>query len=401
MANELTTEEFVRRAKAIHGDKYDYSKVVYQKKDSKVCIICPKHGEFWQTPHNHSRGQKCPKCALENKTMTTEKFIAKAQAIHGNMYDYSKVNYVDTKTKVCIICPIHGEFWQRPDIHLRGSICPKCSNNKKAKDLEYYIELSKAKHGDVFDFSNAIYRGNHKKTEIKCKKCGYTFYSTLPALIKNQGCRMCKVEPDRRISHIDGEIWRDIKKFKGYQVSNFGRVRSLDRIIKVGSNMRNVDGIILKTNKDKDGYEIIGFKIGDGDKGQRMRVHRLVAEAFIPNPDNYPCIDHINGIRDDNNVTNLRWCTVKMNSNYELAKKNRAEAIRQSYINDPNLRIVRAKTFGKSNMKRVEVFKNEKSLGVFESQSEAASVLGIPQASISSLMLKGNKNKNGITVKRV
>ena len=165
--------------------------------------------------------------------------------------------------------------------------------------------------------------------------------------------------------------------------------------------MRNVDGIILKTNKDKDGYEIIGFKIGDGDKGQRMRVHRLVAEAFIPNPDNYPCIDHINGIRDDNNVTNLRWCTVKMNSNYELAKKNRAEAIRQSYINDPNLRTVRAKTFGKSNMKRVEVFKNEKSLGVFESQSEAASVLGIPQASISSLMLKGNKNKNGITVKRV
>ena len=146
MANELTTEEFVRRAKAIHGDKYDYSKVVYQKKDSKVCIICPKHGEFWQTPHNHSRGQKCPKCALENKTMTTEKFISKAQAIHGNMYNYSKVNYIDTKTKVCIICPIHGEFWQRPDIHLRGSICPKCSNNKKAKDcyssFAFHIKLS-------------------------------------------------------------------------------------------------------------------------------------------------------------------------------------------------------------------------------------------------------------------
>lgn len=333
--------------------------------------------------------------------LKTEEFIRRAKAVHGDKYDYSKVNYINANTKVYIICPIHGEFLQRPDIHLSGSICPKCSNDKKGKSLEYYIELSKAKHGDVFDFNKAMYSGSRSKIEITCKKCGHTFYSTLPALIKNQGCRMCRIDPERRIEDIDGEMWCDIKRFKGYQVSNIGRVRSVDRVINVGSKKRKFEGLILKTKKDKDGYETIGFKIGHGDKGFRLKVHRLVAEAFIPNPDNYPCIDHINGIRDDNNVTNLRWCTNKMNANYELARKNMSKAVRQSYINNPYLRVIRANTFSKSNTKRVEVFKDGESLGIFESQREAASALGITDSNISSLVLKGKRTNNGIIVKRV
>ncbi len=399
MGKKLTQGDFLARVRKVHGNKYDYSKAVYKGKDEKVCIICPEHGEFWQTPHNHWNGQECPKCAKQKRASNTEEFIAKARSIHGGKYDYSKVKYVDSRTKVLIICPIHGEYWQRPDIHLSGSMCPKCVNESKTNTLEYYIELSKKKHGDKYDFSRAVYLGSRYEIEIHCKDCGNVFYSTPLNLIKGQGCRMCKIEEDRRIDCLEGEIWKDIKDFFGYQVSNFGRVRSIDRTVAMGSHKRKFAGLILKTNKDRDGYEGVTLKIGN--ESYRKKVHRLVAEAFIDNPNNYPCIDHINGIRDDNRMENLRWCTVKMNANYELAKKNRSKAIKQSYINDPELRMVRANTFGKSNMKRIEVFENGESLGIFESQIEAAKHLGVSQSLISSCMRNGTTSKGGITVKKI
>lgn len=401
MSKKITQEEFVARVCKLHGDKYDYSKAVYRGKDEKVCIICPEHGEFWQTPHNHWNGQNCPLCAIKKKASSTEAFIERAKKVHGDKYDYSKVEYVDAKTKVCIICPIHGEFWQRPDIHLRGSVCRRCANDDKANTLEYYIELSKGIHGDKYDFSHAVYLGSRHDIEICCKECGNVFRLPPTSLIKGQGCRMCKIEEHRRIDCLEGELWRDVKDFHGYQVSNFGRVRSIDRTIVAGGQKREVVGLILKTIKDKDGYDTVSFKMYDGDRGHKKRVHRLVAEAFIDNPNSYPCVDHINGIRDDNRVENLRWCTAKMNANFELAKKNRSEAIKQSYVNNPDLRTIRANTFGKSNMRRIEVFENGNSLGVFESQTQASAFLGISQSLISSCMRNGTTSKKGITVKNI
>lgn len=399
MGKKLTQEEFVARAQDVHGDKYDYSKSVYRGKDEKVCIICPEHGEFWQTPHNHWYGQNCPHCAIKDKTGNTNNFIAKARTIHGDKYDYSKVEYVDTRTKVRIACPIHGEFLQRPDIHLSGSICPKCSNDNKMNGLEFYIELSKKKHGDKYDFSHAVYLGSQHNIEIHCKECGNIFYITPQSLIRGCGCRMCRVEVDRRTECLEGELWKDIKDFDGYQISNMGRIRSVDRTVAVGVHKREIVGLILKTNKDKDGYEGVNLKVGG--KSYRKKVHRLVAETFIDNPNDYPCIDHINGIRDDNRTENLRWCTVKMNANYEPAKKNRSSAIKQSYVNNPNLREIRANTFGKSNMQRVEVFQNDISLGVFDSQIQASRCLGISQSLISQCARTGIKSKKGITVKKI
>lgn len=399
MGKKLTTEQFIEKARLVHGDKYDYSKVVYQRKDEKVCIICPKHGEFWQTPHNHCHGQNCPLCAIKDKTGNTNIFIAKARTIHGDKYDYSKVEYVDARTKVRIVCPIHGEFLQRPDIHLSGSICPKCSNDNRMNGLGFYMELSKKKHGDKYDFSHAVYLGSQHNIEIHCKECGNIFYITPRSLIRGNGCRMCMVEGERRIECLEGELWKDIKDFDGYQISNMGRIRSLDRKVAVGVHKREIVGLILKTNKDKDGYECVTLK--SGGKSYRKKVHRLVAEAFIDNPDNYPCIDHINGIRDDNRAENLRWCTVKMNSSFELALENRSKAIKNSYIKNPSLRKVRAETFRKSLSIRVEVFRNGVSLGVFNSQKEAADFLGIRQSLISNYMRGVNVNKNGITIKKL
>lgn len=136
-----STENFIEEAKQIHGDKYDYSKVVYERSNEKVCIICPEHGEFWQTPNSHLKGCGCPKCDFSYK-MNREDFILKSGNIHGNEYDYSKVEYVNSQTKVCIICPVHGEFLQTPNDHLCGCGCPKCKSSHMETEIRNYLKTN-------------------------------------------------------------------------------------------------------------------------------------------------------------------------------------------------------------------------------------------------------------------
>jgi len=191
-----TTDSFIERAKKLHGDKYDYSKVDYKGKDMNVCIICPKHGEFWQTPHNHLSGAGCPKCKNEyiskKYSDTTETFIEKAKKVHGDKYDYSKVNYINSRTKVCIVCPEHGEFWQRPNNHLNGWGCSKCSGSEK-KTTKTYIEQAKLVHGDKYDYSELEYINNKTKVQIICKEHGV--FETYPNhhLYMGIGCPKCTI----------------------------------------------------------------------------------------------------------------------------------------------------------------------------------------------------------------
>lgn len=165
-----TTEEFVERAIKIHGNKYDYSKVNYVNKRTNVCIICPEHGEFWQTPGGHLNGQGCPFCAGHIQ-YSTESFIEKAKEVHGNRYDYSKVQYINYKTKVCIICKEHGEFWQAPDNHLHGQGCIECSGRRQ-KTTEEFIVAAKLMHGDLYDYSKVEYSNLRSKVCIVCLKHG-------------------------------------------------------------------------------------------------------------------------------------------------------------------------------------------------------------------------------------
>ena len=147
LKNKVTnTKSFIEKAKQIHGDKYDYSKVEYVNSHTKVCIICPKHGEFWQTPNNHTHKTNpkgCPSCN-GTKKLTTKEFIEKAKKIHGNKYDYSKVEYINNLTKVCIICPKHGQFWQTPNKHLTGCNCPFCSHQSFKDTKKSFIETRTA-----------------------------------------------------------------------------------------------------------------------------------------------------------------------------------------------------------------------------------------------------------------
>jgi hypothetical protein len=121
---------FIEKAILVHGDFYDYSKVEYVNAHTKVCIMCPIHGEFWQTPSDHLSGRGCSKCAKKCR-YTTPEWVEEAIKKHGDLFDYSKVEYINTKTKVCIICKKCGkEFWQKPQDHLRGRGCPHCNRSR-------------------------------------------------------------------------------------------------------------------------------------------------------------------------------------------------------------------------------------------------------------------------------
>ena len=133
------TEWFIKKAKEIHGDKYDYSKVNYIHSMSGVCITCPIHGEFWQTPNRHLSHHGCPKCG-GNYPLNTDSFISKAKQIHGETYDYSKVEYKGNFNKVCIVCHKHGEFWQYANQHLQGRGCPHCRQSSLEKEVREFLE---------------------------------------------------------------------------------------------------------------------------------------------------------------------------------------------------------------------------------------------------------------------
>ena len=188
-----TTKEWINRCIKTHGYKYNYTKVEYKKISDKVCIICPEHGEFWQIASAHERGANCPKCSKKNvsdkKRKTTKEFIEKARTIHTNKYDYSKVKYEKNSKKVCIICPEHGEFWQSPSSHLKGSGCPKCSNKKK-KTTEEFITCANKKHDYKYDYTKTVYINKRTKVTITCPIHG-DFTQCAGNHLMGQGCPEC------------------------------------------------------------------------------------------------------------------------------------------------------------------------------------------------------------------
>ena len=198
---KLTTEEFVQKAKELHGDRYDYSKTKYIDNKTKVCIICHEkdkngieHGEFWQLPSNHihkTNKRGCPKCN-GGVRLTQEEFIKKAIDSHKeNEYDYSLVEYKNSNTPVKIKCNKCGKvFEQLPHVHLRDSGCPHCYGNLK-KTTEQFIEDAKKVHGDKYDYSKVNYIDCYHKVEIICNKCGNSFWQEANSHLQGHGCPNC------------------------------------------------------------------------------------------------------------------------------------------------------------------------------------------------------------------
>ena len=198
MGKRLNKEEFIKRAKLIHGDRYDYSKVNYINNSTKIILFDNVLKEYFTiTPASILNGcgnKNNVKNILSQKfSMGKNTFIEKAMKKHGDRYDYSKVNYINNRTKVCIICPEHGEFQQTPDKHLRGQGCPKCCRKNKKYTTDEFIEQAIKIHGKLYDYSETIYGKNKKeKVKIICPKHG-PFLITPESHLQGGGCKYCTV----------------------------------------------------------------------------------------------------------------------------------------------------------------------------------------------------------------
>lgn len=189
MRKRNTTEEFVSKARQVHGDKYDYSKVNYTNAKAKIVIICSAHGAFEQRSDNHLHGQNCPICAMANNCSNVEEFIVNAKLAHGNKYDYSKVIYKNARTKVIITCPIHGDFEQTPNNHLRGQNCPDCVVHN-CSNTEEFVNKAIIIHNNKYRYNKVNYVKSNVKVVIICSIHG-AFKQTPSNHLVGQGCPGC------------------------------------------------------------------------------------------------------------------------------------------------------------------------------------------------------------------
>ena len=225
------TDEFIKKATAIHRNKYSYEKTVYKKNKLNVTITCREHGDFLQTPDTHLGGKGCTECGkiigIKKKTKTTELFVERSVAVHGAKYDYSRSEYTGRFKDIIIVCREHGEFKQTPGSHLSGSGCPVCGqesrNIKLTETTEEFIKKSIEIHGSKYDYNKTEYIHGNTEVIITCAIHG-DFLQT-PNNHKDMcGCPVCgKIISKPEIELADflaefGEVIRNDRTFlKNYK----------------------------------------------------------------------------------------------------------------------------------------------------------------------------------------
>lgn len=195
----MNTNEFIKKARIIHEDKYNYDKAEYINTNTPVIITCPEHGDFEQTPKSHlTRKRGCSKCATEKNKgprITTEEFVNRAKAVHGGKYDYSKSVFVGALEKLIITCPIHGDFEQQAASHLSGKGCRQCANialsEGMTKTTAQFIKDARKVHGDKYSYDKTVYVHGHKKVMVTCPKHGDFEVSPSNHLFSKSGCPKC------------------------------------------------------------------------------------------------------------------------------------------------------------------------------------------------------------------
>ena len=185
----LSTEDFIKKAKSVHCERYDYRKASYKATDVKLVVTCNEHGDFLVSPHNHLRGKGCPRCAKTMK-LCTEAFVEKARLKYGDKYQYTKVDYKKSAQKVVLTCPIHGDWECSPANHLRGKECPSCKGGV-AYTQEIFVEKAMIKHQGNYAYDKAVYVNSKASVIITCPKHG-DFLQAPASHLDGAGCPLCK-----------------------------------------------------------------------------------------------------------------------------------------------------------------------------------------------------------------
>lgn len=318
---KITNEEIIQRFREVHGDRYDYSKVIYKGRHTKVCIICPIHGEFWQTPGNHLNGHKCPKCAEKRKnsrTITAEEYKKRYYEKFGDSgYDLSLTEYVNTKKKIKVICHEetdgveHGFFYTKPYDLMKGRGCPKCYEKRRGKwhfsNTEEFIMKARKIHGNKYDYSKVEYRGVKTKVCIICPMHG-EFWQTPNDHLSGKGCSHCKeskMEKEVGKILIEKNVLFETQKTFDWLKMNSGKHQYIDFYLpeyNVAIECQGQQHFIPTTfGGDYDGNEML-----EKTKNRDKNKHKLCTEHgiklyYINFDDNFS--DAVNRIYETENNT--------------------------------------------------------------------------------------------------
>ena len=298
-----TLREFIKDSIQVHGDRYDYSESKYVSKKEKITVICKEHGRFYPTPNNHTKQGNpsgCPKCgfllSIEKQIKPLETFIKECNDVHGDLYNYSNVNYTRSDEKVTIICNKHGEFYQSPNSHLRGSGCPECKTEKLTKTLDEFIKDSKEVHGELYNYSKVDYEKGDKKVIIICKKHG-EFKQTPRVHLGGGGCQRCSYSKGelevsnylkkRKIEYIPQFIFDDLSFERKLRCDFYLNVRNIviefngEQHYKSNSFFGGEEGLkkVQESDKLKEDYckkNNIGFEVIRFDEDVTERLNKIL-----------------------------------------------------------------------------------------------------------------------------
>src|SRR4051794_18556830 len=189
------TKSFVKAARKVHGDTFDYSETVYVSSKEHLKILCrvPDHGAFLTTSANHIRGRGCPVCYDLERRVSFEEFVARSRKVHGDIYDYAPEHYHSVIVKARIGCrvPGHGTFDQLPSVHMIGQGCPRCANRVPLTTTDF-VRRATDIHGGKFDYSESHFTTSLEKLTIICPIDGHGPFEQTPSNhFKGKGCPSC------------------------------------------------------------------------------------------------------------------------------------------------------------------------------------------------------------------
>lgn len=199
MGKKVTTEDFIRKAREVHGDLYDYKFAIYLSANTKVCIVCPIHKKFWQKPFHHIRGSNCQRCAKESadkkQTKNLLELISEFKEAHGDKFGYDKVVYKNKMTKIIISCKKHGDFETHPQTHKEGVFggCKECSDESQKYNTETFIAKAKEIHGDRYIYKNVEYTDSKTDVNITCR-IHKNFFQNPSSHIAGKNCPLCAID---------------------------------------------------------------------------------------------------------------------------------------------------------------------------------------------------------------